>query len=261
MLPPDRRDFLRSLCAAPLLACGGGTTPTPTPDAAPGDAAMLDWASGGTAAMTAKASYPDPFTAAAGPCVLVATTTLGPCTTAADLVREDISEAWGGVPVRLAMKIVDSACNPLVGATVKVWHTNIEGSYSGETPAPSQCILTPGHEAKNFHRGVQMTSSAGTVFFDTCFPGWYPGRAIHIHFQIKMGATSTRVSQLFFPEDVTQGIFARHAEYMPFGRPDTTHASDGVLRNISASERARLIVDVARMTDGAMLASKIVTVV
>lgn len=261
----QRRDVLRQIAygmaAVPLIsACGGDSAGTPDGnaiDAPSGD----EWARGGTAAMTQKASYPDPFAAGATSCVLVATTTEGPCTTATDLAREDVSEGWTGIPVRLAFKVVDSACNPLVGATVKIWHTNITGSYSGQTPNNAFCVLQPAFASMDFMRGVQTTAANGTVFFDTCFPGWYRGRAIHIHFQVKQGATSTRVSQLFFPEDVTQAIFAKHSEYVSFGQPDTTFANDSVMAAIAASERARHVADVARMPDGAMLASKIVTVV
>src|SRR5262245_26474566 len=116
----DRRELLRRLCygaaAVPLLkACGGSDSPDIVDSMTSGGG---DWASGGTSAMTAKASYPDPFTSAVSSCVLVATTTEGPCTTATDLVREDISEGWTGLPVRFALKVVDSSCNPLAGATV-----------------------------------------------------------------------------------------------------------------------------------------------
>src|SRR5262245_49650793 len=43
------------------------------------------WASGGTVAMTDKDTYPDPFDGDLGPCLIVATTTQGPCTTQTDL--------------------------------------------------------------------------------------------------------------------------------------------------------------------------------
>jgi protocatechuate 3,4-dioxygenase beta subunit len=109
-------------------------------------------------------------------------------------------------------------------------------------------------------RGVQTTDAEGIAYIDTCFPGWYSGRAIHIHFQIKVGGTSTRVSQLFFPESITSGIFATHVDYRPYGQPNTTFANDNILGPIAAADRQRLIFDVARMTDGAMLASKTVTV-
>lgn len=262
-----RRDVLRrlayGLAAAPLLKACGGEGTAPDVDAPAGGDAGLDpqgWASGGTAAMTDKASYPDPFAGAAASCLLVGSTTLGPCTTATDLAREDVSEGLGGLPVRLGLRVIDSACAPLAGATVKIWHTNVEGSYSGETPNNALCLLNQAYSATDFFRGSQVTDARGIAYFDTCYPGWYGGRAIHIHFQVLVGNASTRVSQLFFPADITQGIFAVHPEYQGFGQPDTTNASDGISGQLSAAELARLTCDVARMTDGAMLASKTVTV-
>jgi len=264
-----RRDLLHGLCyglaAVPLIqACGGDggetTVDSPTTDGSTSDVAGSDWASGGTASMTAKASYPDPFTAAAASCLLIGSTTEGPCTTATDLNREDVSEGWTGVPVRLALRVVASSCEPLASATVKIWHTNIEGSYSGQTPSPSLCLAQSAYASDDFMRGVQVTDANGVVFFDTCFPGWYRGRAIHIHFQIKVGNTSTKVSQLFFPETITSGIFESHPEYSSYGQPDTTFSNDNVIGGLSSAEQARSTFDVARMTDGAMLASKTVTV-
>lgn len=81
-----------------------------------------------------------------------------------------------------------------------------------------------------------------------------------MHFQEKTAAASTRVSQLFFSEDVTSGIFVSHSEYKRHGQPDTTFATDNIVSRIAASERDRHILTVARLADGAMLASKVVTV-
>lgn len=274
-----RREVLHLLAGAslaplwPTLACGGGGSgeeprgvdggPVLVPDGGlvPDAGPAIGWAVGGTAAMTAKASYPDPFADAPTTCTLVARTTAGPCTTAIDLVREDVSEGWAGLPVRLGLKVVDATCEPLVGATVRIWHTNREGSYSGQTPANGFCLLDQDYDRFDFFRGVGTTDADGEVFFDTCYPGWYPGRAIHIHFQVARGATSTRVSQVFFPEDLTQEIFADHADYAEFGQPDTVFTTDGVMAAIPPSDRARHVLTVARMSDGAMLASKVVTVV
>lgn len=228
---------------------------------APDSGVILGWAGGGTASMTQKANYPDPFTESLSNCALVTTTTLGPCTTATDLLREDVSEGWSGLPVRLALKVVDTQCNPLSGLRMKIWHTNIVGSYSGETPSNNFCLLDQAYRTSDFFRGVQDTNAEGEVYFDTCFPGWYPGRAIHIHFQILNGNTSQRVSQLFFPEDLTTDIFANHPEYEGYGQPDTVFSNDGVLAAIPQAERPRHILAVQRMSDGAMLASKVVTVI
>ncbi len=220
-----------------------------------------EWASGGTAAMTDKATYPDPFTGALSSCIVVASSTEGPCNTPTDLLREDISEAWAGIPVRLALKVVNASCNPIANATVKIWHTNVEGVYSGQTPNPAFCSNNDQNAiSMNYMRGVQTTNADGVVYFDTCYPGWYPGRAIHIHFQVKNANTTYRISQLFVPEAITTGIFANHIDYRPFGQPNTTFANDSVIAPITGDARTRLIFDVARMTDGAMLASKVVTV-
>jgi protocatechuate 3,4-dioxygenase beta subunit len=266
-----RREVLRGvgagLAVIPLAALGCGDDGDAAADAGGGDAAPApdaragEWASGGTAAMTDKASYPDPFAGAVSSCVLVAATTEGPCTTEDDHDREDVSEGSRGLPVRLALKVVDDACNPVAGATVKIWHTNPDGVYSGETPAPVTCNDNDAAAiAASFFRGVQTTDADGVVGFDTCFPGWYPGRAIHIHLEVKSGAMSYRISQLFFPEDITQAIFASHPDYVGFGQPDTLFDSDSVMQLIPTASRPRHTFDVARMTDGAMLASKVVTV-
>jgi len=251
---PTRRAFLR-------LAGGAGLVGLVPPRWLGGAArAQGEWASGGTAAMTAKASYPDPVGAAPGACALVAPTTQGPCTTAGDLVREDISEGWRGLPVRLALRVVDTACQPLRGATVRIWHTNREGSYSGQTPANAFCLLDQTYAALDFFRGVQTTGDDGVVSFDTCFPGWYRGRAIHIHFQVVANGVATRVSQLFFAEDLAAEVFATHPDYTEYGQPDTPNAADGIFQAIPVAQREALILDVARMPDDAMLASKTVAV-
>jgi protocatechuate 3,4-dioxygenase beta subunit len=265
-----RRELLKNLglglAAVPQIsvACGSdGADADAGADADPAqpDASSEGWASGGTAAMTGKNGYPDPFTGSLATCAIVASTTEGPCTTESDLDREDVSEGWSGLPVRLALKVVDASCNPLVGATVKIWHTNLEGVYSGQTPNPGMCSGNDQEAiSMDFFRGVQTTDADGVVYFDTCFPGWYGGRAVHIHFQVKDGDTSYRVSQLFFPETLTAEIFTAHPEYKGFGQPDTTFANDNIMAGIPAASRDRHILEVARMGDGAMLASKVVTV-
>jgi protocatechuate 3,4-dioxygenase beta subunit len=210
------------------------------------------WASGGTAAMTAKASYPNPFSVAATSCVVAATATAGPCTEAADQVRQDVSEGYAGLPMRLALRVVDAACNPVAGATVKIWHTQLTGSYSGDTPNPGICLAIQTDSAKHYFRGLQTTDADGRVDFDSCFPGWYRGRAIHIHYTVTHDGKSY-TSQLVFDQTLIDEIFTTHAEYKGFGLPDTPNASDNVVGNANL---ASYTLATARMTDGAMLASK-----
>lgn len=264
--PLPRRDFLKRLslfgllplsqlfgCGSKSTALGSGGTPGTTPESG---ISFASFAQGGTASMVEKANYPDPFAGSLGECFSLTATTEGPCTTSLNLVREDISEGWGGLPVRILLKVVNSSCQAIRGATVKVWHTNFEGSYSGETPNNGMCLQDQSYNVQNFFRGVQTSDANGVVGFDTCFPGWYRGRAVHVHFQITTESTSSVVSQLFFPEDMTEAIFASHPEYAGFGQPDTVFSNDNIFAGIPSSQWANHVFEVSQMSDGAILASK-----
>ncbi len=223
-----------------------------------GDAADA-WATGGTAAMTATECYPDPFAAGAVGCALLCRTTAGPCT-AETLVRQDVSEGWPGLPVRLALKIVRAeTCEAVEGAAVEIWHTQRTGVYSGQTPAGDFCYVDD-PDAVNYlyFRGVQHTDAEGRVDFDTCFPGWYPNRAIHIHFRVYLGGEAYLTSQLFFDDALIEELFASHPEYSEFGQPDTSNQGDGVISGVD--DLSPYLLDVQRMPDGAMLASKLIAI-
>lgn len=222
--------------------------------------------------MTDKANYPNPFQGKTLPqnCLRVSGTIEGPCTTRNDIERVDISEGWRGLPMRVALQVVDSACRPLPHVVVKIWHTNWEGIYSGQTPNPARCLFGNPYQQLNFFRGTQITNENGEVFFDTCFPGWYVQRVPHIHFQVKdvkannnsnARPRSYRISQLFFPEDISREIYAQHPEYREHGPADTSFATDSVLRRVRADRRHLLIADIQRLNDGAMLVSKTISVV
>lgn len=232
-----------------------------TSSSGPNPSSNGGWATGGTSAITDVSAYPNPFTQAASTCVLMGATTAGPCTTEGELVRSDISEGWDGLPVRLMLRVVDENCQPLPNARVKIWHTNYEGTYSGETPNNRMCLSNQDYATQNFFRGVQVANSAGVVGFNTCFPGWYRGRAVHIHLQVTHNDVVTRVSQVFFPESTTELVFNEHEVYQSFGQPDTTLGTDNVARrDLSSSDINDHIVQVQRMDDGVMLASKTLTV-
>ena len=225
-----------ALAAAPLvhlIGCSsdGGSGPDAGNGADAGnDAAGPDagaetgWATGGTASMSGN--YPDPFTDDPGPvCVLTCAQILGPCY-AATLVRKDISEGEPGLPMRLALRVVDDACKPVEGAEVDVWHTMPDGHYSAEDADPF-CTGDDAHaESGKFFRGVQVTDANGRVDFDSCFPGWYSGRTIHIHFTVRIGQDEYVTSQLYFEESLGAEIVATQPIYKDRGERDTTNATD-----------------------------------
>lgn len=229
------------------------------------------WATGGTAAMTAAASYPNPFTSglAEDTCALTCQLTLGPCYAPTAPVRRDVSEGIAGVPVRLALRVVeaDSTCTPVVGAELEIWHCNIEGLYSGNDVNQGN-FCTGGDaaaQAAYFARGRAITDDDGVAYFDTTFPGWYSSRAVHIHFLVRRAAyvggvqdtNASVVSQLFFPETLTAEIFADVAGYQSQGQPDTTFATDTV---IGGADATPYVVGYGQMSDGAMLAWKTIAV-
>ena len=271
-----RREALRRIgagvAAVPLLSTlgcavshdepdgGGSGSDSSTPQ--DGAASFGTWATGGTAAMTDAASYPDPFTAAASACVMTCQATIGPCHTTSP-ERADVSDGWDGIPVRLALRVLDEACQPLEDAIVEIWHTNYRGVYSGQINAA--CNEDEVDRQAGYFRGYQRTSTDGRVDFDTVFPGWYSGRCVHIHFRIMAGtydaadgAAATLVSQLFFSDALVASIFQSEPLYADYGQPDTTVATDGVVGG--EDDPSPYVCDVAQMTDGAMLASKTIIV-
>lgn len=220
---------------------GGGTTTTTS-------AQGVAWASGGTASMSGD--YPDPFTEPLGSsCALTCAATLGPCY-AETIERKDISEGYPGLPTRLAFLVVNDACEPIAGAQVDVWHTRDTGVYSGDDTSATCHKNDPDAIASRFFRGVQTTDANGRVDFDTCYPGWYGGRCVHIHFTVRVGGQEYVTSQLYFPEELTAEIFAVHPDYVAFGQPDTTNSTDGIF------DGEEQIFQTAKQKDGALLAWK-----
>jgi protocatechuate 3,4-dioxygenase beta subunit len=260
--------------------------------AAPGGAtSTTGWARGGTVAL-ANGSYPDPFLqSSGGSCALTCRETIGPCY-ASTLERRDISEGYPGLPVRLSLLVVDESCTPVAGATVDIWHTRNTGTYSGSDTglgldgqplmfgpppgapaagaAPPPGAPPPGAppagaafscslgdtdaESHQFFRGTQTTDATGRVHFDTCYPGWYTGRALHIHFIVRRDGRETVTSQLYFAEQLTSEICASHPDYMAAGQPDTTNSSDGLF---SGEEH---VLETQRQPNGTLLAYKTLVV-
>jgi protocatechuate 3,4-dioxygenase beta subunit len=164
-------------------------------------------------------------------CAVKPELTEGPYYVDENLTRSDIraDSATGtlqvGIPLALTFnvsRIQSNACTPLPNAVVDVWHCSALGVYSD--------VQDPGFNTlgEDWLRGNQTTDANGAATFTTIFPGWYQGRATHIHFKIRSaaGADSTYqfTSQLFFPEDLLSAIYTEQEPY-------TTKGDDERLRN------------------------------
>lgn len=238
--------------AAAAATSSGGT------GAAPGA-----WASGGTRRIGQAMSFPDPFTdSLESACRLICSTTIGPCHTASP-ERVDISDGWDGIPLRMALRVVDEACRPVPDAIVEIWHTNYTGGYSGDIMR--MCNNDPDDRGRQFFRGYQRTDARGVAAFDSCYPGWYRGRAVHVHVRVQIGdyqaddrAPSSVVTQLLFSDELNGRIFEEHALYQRFGQPDTTLETDGVVGG--EADKTPYLFEVSRMDDGVMFAHKTLVV-
>ncbi|HEV2756553.1 MAG TPA: twin-arginine translocation pathway signal protein [Actinomycetota bacterium] len=183
-------------------------------------------------------------------CILTPRTDEGPYFVDERLLRSDIRGDAGhgppeeGVRLVLELRAVEAGgdCPPVEGAHVDVWHCNAYGTYSDE---PAEDTV-----GRTFLRGCQVTDADGGVRFTTIFPGWYPGRAVHVHLKVRLlrdeQVTYDFTTQLFFAEDVIHEIHTRRPPYEARGAPEMANAEDYIYR----VDGPALTVPVAENDDG-----------
>lgn len=169
-------------------------------------------------------------------CVVRPEQTEGPYFVYERLRRSDIRSdpATGavkaGVPLRVTFRVSGvsgNRCTPLSGAQVDVWHCDAAGAYSDVRDAGGSTV------GQKFLRGYQVTDANGAVTFTTIYPGWYPGRAVHIHFKIRTEPQAKRgkefTSQIYFDDALTDRVFAQ-APYASRGTRSARNEADGLFR-------------------------------
>ena len=150
-------------------------------------------------------------------------------------IRSDPSDGSvkPGVPLHLTFQVsrIDGrGCSPLGGAIVDVWQCDALGVYSGVHDFNGRFDT----RGKRFLRGYQVTDADGRVRFLTLYPGWYPGRTVHIHFKIRTDPSARRghefTSQLYFDDAVTDQVHAQ-APYAEKGLRRVRNARDGLFHD------------------------------
>lgn len=151
------------------------------------------------------------------------------------LMRSDMRDGRPGIEFQLNIRVLDQegmCMKPISGVEVYVWHTDAVGLYSGfNNQNPDQSYMGAFERTvenmDRFCRGVQVTDAEGIVRFKTLYPGWYNGRAVHIHFvalrpgstpaTTGMGYRSTQsmvfTTQMYFQEQFSRMIHEGNAPY------------------------------------------------
>ncbi|MFV0605447.1 MAG: intradiol ring-cleavage dioxygenase [Niabella sp.] len=169
-----------------------------------------------------------------GNCATTPTETEGPYPTKSpsSLVQSDIRGDRTGVTltVKITVNNKNSNCAALPNAIVDIWHCDALGAYSE---------YSSGYTASHWLRGRQTTDANGLVTFTSIFPGWYPGRAPHIHVHIfNASGTSLLITQIAFPTDICNAVYTTASPYSGHGTQDTQNSTDGIFRDSLTSELA-----------------------
>ncbi len=179
-------------------------------------------------------------TTAASSCVVSPEETAGPYPDRTGMIgnsafyRQDITEGKSGLPLTLALTIVNvnSGCTPVTNATVEMWQCDATGNYSEYGTSAGQTFLS----------GLQTTDSSGRVTFKTIYPGWYMGRATHIHLEVFVNGAAVKTTQIAFPEDVSSSVY-RTGVYAAHGQNSTTNSGDNGFSDGTDHELAALSGD------------------
>jgi protocatechuate 3,4-dioxygenase beta subunit len=200
----NRREALSAMGAASAaLAFGCGTSPTSPTDTT-------------TTTTSTNAA-----------CAVTPSETVGPYPSLVSIVRSDIRESKPGTTLTLTVKVVNvnAGCAAVANANVEIWQCDATGNYSEYGSQTSQTYL----------RGIQTTNSNGEVTFVTIYPGWYQGRATHIHVEVKTGGVSRKVTQIAFPESVNNAVYGTGV-YASRGSNPMSNLSDGIFTDSLSAE-------------------------
>ena len=186
------------------------------------------------------------------PCIVRPEQTEGPYFVDERLDRSDIRSdpsdrsVKEGAPLQLTIRVHEirgAACTPLANAVVDLWHCDALGVYGD---VHDRAFDTRG---RKFLRGFQRTGADGKADFRTIYPGWYPGRTVHIHFKIRTDPDSRRgeefTSQIYFDDLLTDQVHARAPYNVKEGRR-SRNRDDGIFEEGGD----QLIVSLGRQGEG-----------
>lgn len=242
----SRRAVLAGGLAVAVTACSNGSSDGSSGGAQ--DAASTTSSPAGSGSIASDDGTPLGDTARAarftaedfdglGTCLLTPEQTAGPFPLDEQFVRTDITEGVSGTPLRLGFRVVGVVgddCSPMYPAAVEVWHADATGDYSAFADGGGGKDEA---EGTTFLRGTQQTANDGIAQFETIYPGWYTGRAVHIHVRVHLEDQVALTTQVYFDEALTEQVYADEP-YAEFGPPDTGWSDDAIAGNPGADGTA-----------------------
>jgi protocatechuate 3,4-dioxygenase beta subunit len=177
-----------------------------------------------------------------------------PIKSPADLMRANIVVDRQGVALLINLQVQQkgaNGCAPMANAQVDIWHCDADGHYSEYGGIRMQ---EKNYTKVSFLRGRQTADMEGRVTFISIFPGWYPGRAPHLHVDILKNDKIVLSTQIAFPVESTAAVYASRGYH---GKEDTPNDRDGIFRNSLAGNMADSVT--GNIEDGYTL-NKVITV-
>ncbi|MEO6232842.1 MAG: intradiol ring-cleavage dioxygenase [Ferruginibacter sp.] len=154
------------------------------------------------------------------------------------LLRSDVTGGQTGLPLSFTFNVVNvnSNCAIVTGARVDIWHCNKDGYYSGYGSQNGGVLGTQSYVGQTWLRGYQLTNAEGNALFATIYPGWYQGRATHIHLEVFVNNSLKKTAQITFPETISDAVHLSSL-YAAHGINTIRNSSDGIFNN-SATDLA-----------------------
>lgn len=161
------------------------------------------------------------------------------------LNRADVTGGQTGVPLSIAFKVVNASadCAIVSNARVDIWHCNKDGYYSGYGNQTGGSLGTKSYLGETWLRGYLLTGTDGLATFQTVYPGWYQGRATHIHLEVFVNNVLKKTSQITFSETISDAVHVSSL-YAAHGVNTMRNASDGIFNN-SATDLANETIALA----------------
>ena len=242
----SRREVIKLLGAAGLVVLVGCGPDQATPEAVTSATqATSTTAPPATSTALPAANAPSPTaalaeattasTTTAPSCIVRPALTEGPYFVDEQINRSDIrsdpsnGSVSEGAPLYLTFnvsQITANSCAAFAGAIVDIWHCDAWGVYSDASDPGFNTI------GQKFLRGYQVTNNNGQAQFLTIYPGWYDGRAVHIHFKIRTSLDDAGyefTSQLFFDDAYTDIVYEQEP-YASTGQRTRLNSQDGIFQ-------------------------------